>query len=77
MTPQHRNPIQWQQALGFSRESCAHVFRDGGSPEDALRSFGLPTTQDDPESNWGHVVEQIADALCSHGPAVMDLQEAA
>ncbi len=64
MTPTHLNPVQWQQALGYSRQACARVFRDGGRPDDALKAFGLPTREEDPDSNWSRVVEQIADALC-------------
>lgn len=64
ITPTHINPAQWQQALGFSRQTCAKIFRDGGTPEDALRAFGLPTQDEDPESDWGRVVTLIADALC-------------
>ena len=39
MTPDHINPIQWHQAQSVSRQTCARVFRDGGSPRDALAAF--------------------------------------
>ncbi len=71
MTPTHINPVQWQQALGYARQSCAHVFRDGGTPEDALRAFGLSMLKDQSDSDWSGVVEHIADAICAH-PAPLD-----
>ncbi|MGH1419375.1 MAG: hypothetical protein ACRBCJ_11010 [Hyphomicrobiaceae bacterium] len=71
MTPTHVNPVQWQQALGYARQSCAHVFRDGGTPEDALRAFGLTMPKDEDHSDWSGVVEHIADAICAN-PAPID-----
>ena len=32
MSPHHINPLQWHQAVGVARQSCARFFRDGGSP---------------------------------------------
>jgi len=64
MGPNHVNPLQWHQAVGVARQSCARLFRDGGSPADALIAFGLPAderTHDD----WGKVVEAIASVLCA------------
>lgn len=64
MASNHFNPVQWQQALGYSRQSCARVFRDGGSPADALRAFNLDTTGIG-DNDWSRAVEMIAGALCS------------
>jgi hypothetical protein len=61
--PSHLNPIQWHQALAVSRQTCASVFRDGGSPAYALASFGLVST--DP-INWDKAVDMIAAEICSH-----------
>ena len=62
MARDHINPLQWHQALGVARQSCARLFRDGGTPEDALRAFGLkPSAADD----WSHAVELIAEMLCA------------
>lgn len=62
MTPEHINPLQWHQALGVARQSCARFFRDGGTPSDALGAFGLkPATA----SDWSHAVELIAERLCA------------
>ncbi len=66
MTPSHPNPAQWQQALGYSRQACARVFRDGGSPEDALDAFGLSSLNEDGNQDWSRAVEHIADALCAN-----------
>jgi hypothetical protein len=64
MTPDHINPLQWHQALGVARQSCARVFRDGGKPADALAAFGLeadaPRRQD-----WAHAVDLIAQSICA------------
>jgi hypothetical protein len=63
MGPGHVNPLQWHQAVGVARQSCARFFRDGGSPADALKAFGLA-----PEatcSDWGKAVEAIAEVLCA------------
>ena len=39
--PEYLSPIQWQQAIAVSRQECARIFRDGGTPGDALVAFGL------------------------------------
>ncbi len=41
MSPHHVNPLQWHQAVGVARQSCARFFRDGGTPADALGAFGV------------------------------------
>jgi hypothetical protein len=61
--PNHLNPIQWHQALAVSRQTCARVFRDGGSPSEALASFGLASGSD---VNWDKAVDMIAEELCAH-----------
>lgn len=64
MAPNHTNPVQWQQAIGFSRQSCARVFRDGGSARDALKAFDIDRDGVG-DQDWSRAVELIADALCS------------
>lgn len=64
MSPDHVNPLQWHQALGFARQSCARVFRDGGGPPDALRAFGLSSSETGP-GDWDKAVAAIAALLCS------------
>jgi hypothetical protein len=61
--PDHLSPIQWHQAVAVSRQECARIFRDGGTPQDALAAFGL---SGDENSNWERVVDQIAAELCAH-----------
>jgi hypothetical protein len=61
--PNHLNPIQWHQALAVSRQTCARVFRDGGTPVEALASFGLVGSED---INWDKAVDMIAEELCAH-----------
>jgi len=63
MTPRHINPVQWQQAMGYARQVCARIFRDGGSPVDAIRSFGLGAA-DPAAADWSIAVDRIAQALC-------------
>ena len=34
-TPRSVSPAHWHQSVGYARQACARVFRDGGSPADA------------------------------------------
>ena len=53
------SPVQWDQALGLARQTCARIFRDGGSPTDAARAFGLEGASD-----WDRAISGIATSLC-------------
>ena len=64
MTPDHINPIQWHQASSIARQSCARFFRDGGTPADAMRAFGLEPARDG-AAQWDKAVEAIAQVLCA------------
>ena len=64
MSPQHVNPLQWHQAVGVARQSCARFFRDGGTPADALSAFGVPVDAR-LASDWGKAVDAIAEVLCA------------
>ncbi|MBK9078348.1 MAG: hypothetical protein WBP38_07565 [Hyphomicrobium sp.] len=61
--PSHLNPIQWHQALAVSRQTCADVFRDGGTPGDALATVGLAVSD---RINWDKAVDMIAEEICAH-----------
>ena len=61
MHPQHINPLQWQNAVGLARQVCARVFRDGGSPADAMRALDLGDLE--PTTDWACAVDRIAAAL--------------
>lgn len=61
MNPQFSNPVQWQQNVGLARQACARVFRDGGTPGEALRVFGL--SDEDAPRDWAVVVDRIAASL--------------
>lgn len=61
--PDHVSPIQWHQAVAVSRQECARIFRDGGTPQEALTAFGLKA---EVAANWERVVDQIAGELCAH-----------
>ena len=63
MSPRYINPVQWQQSIGYARQACARLFRDGGTPADALSAFGLPGAE--PTLDWSTAVERIAHALCA------------
>ena len=60
----HINPIQWQQAVGLARQTSASVFRDGGTPLDALTAFGL--TAGEENVSWEKAIDHIAAELCAH-----------
>jgi len=66
MIPQHVNPLQWHQAIGFARQSCARIFRDGGAPADALEAFGISQPRE--EAGWDKAVELVAERLCRQQP---------
>lgn len=63
MTPNHINSVQWTQAIGYSRQACARVFRDGGTPVEALAAFGLDAG-DIGGGDWSRCVDAIATSLC-------------
>jgi hypothetical protein len=65
MSPHHINPVQWQQAVDYARQACARIFRDGGSPAEAVRVFGLCTS--DLAADWSTAVDRIAQSLCVPG----------
>lgn len=64
MTPDHVDPMQWNQAVGIARQSCARIFRDGGSAADAMRAFGL-TPSSVVRADWRKAVEAIALSICA------------
>jgi hypothetical protein len=63
MTPTQINPEQWDHAVNVARQTCARIFRDGGSPADALEAFGVALP--DSSADWKGAVEMIAQALCA------------
>lgn len=64
MIPAYINPMQWHQSIGIARQSCARFFRDGGTPADAMRAFGVETGVAD-AADWSKAVEAIAERLCA------------
>ncbi len=64
MSPSNFNPVQWNQALGLARQSCARIFRDGGSAADALAAFGIRAGAAE-QLDWSRAVEIIAQSLCT------------
>lgn len=60
--PRHVNPAHWHQSVGYARQACARVFRDGGSPAEAVAAFGIKA---EGRPDWSRAVEQIAEALCA------------
>jgi hypothetical protein len=63
MSRDHINTMQWSQAMGVARQSCARIFRDGGTPNDALSAFGLAPSS--AAADWSRTVEMIAEAMCA------------
>lgn len=64
MIPDHINPIEWHQSIGIARHSCARIFRDGGSPHDAMRAFGIDAPHG-AAGDWKKAVDVIAEYLCA------------
>lgn len=62
MPPAHINPILWNQSIGYARQAAARIFRDGGTPADALHAFGV-TDRDGGNADWSKAVEAIAEVL--------------
>ncbi len=60
--PRSISPAHWHQSVGYARQACARVFRDGGSPADAVAAFGVKA---EGSLDWARAVEMIADALCA------------
>ena len=58
----HINSVQWEQAIGYARQACAAIFRDGGSPHAALAAFGLSVAD---RADWSIAVDRVALALCA------------
>ena len=58
--PTYVDPAAWQQSLGLSRQICARIFRDGGTPSQALEAVGLTAR---PELSWDKAVELVAEAM--------------
>lgn len=65
--PDYVNPIEWELALSMARSICADVFREGGTPKDALRTYGVRQTLTHP--NWQTAIDIIAYSNCSSGTA--------
>ncbi len=59
-SPRHVDPIAWHQALGYARQASARIFRDGGTPRDALAAFGIKT---EATTDWGRAIDLIAQSL--------------
>jgi hypothetical protein len=64
MTPEHINPLQWNNAVGVARQSCARIFRDGGVPADAVRAFEVHLDAEG-RVDWSKAVDAIARVLCA------------
>ena len=65
MVAHNINSLAWHQSLGVARHSCARIFRDGGTAQDAARAFGV--TAEVAASDWKRAVEAIAEVI-SRGP---------
>jgi hypothetical protein len=61
MIPEHINPMQWHQAVGIARQSCARFFRDGATAKDAMRAFGADAGAAG-VADWGKAVGRSPDA---------------
>ncbi len=64
-TPEYVDTLQWHQTIGYARQICARVFRDGGAPCDALKAYGLVRSAEQAGGDWSKAVELIAEVMCS------------
>jgi hypothetical protein len=71
LEPRHVHPLRWRQAIDVARETCGRFFVEGRSPADALRSFGLASSD---APSWAHAVNVIAELY--HTPAEVLTAEA-
>lgn len=67
--PMNVNPVQWSQAIGYARQTCARIYRGGGAPVDAVRAFGLEARGIE-RADWDRAIETIAWSLCSAKRAI-------
>ena len=63
MNRSHINPMQWHSATGVARQICARIFRDGGTPADAMKAFGVPEESSEALC-WSKAVDALAERLC-------------
>ena len=64
MAEMNINPIEWSEAVGLARQAAARIFREGGSPEASLASFGLKTPSGG-RLDWDRAIDLIAADLCA------------
>lgn len=58
--PDHVNPVQWSQAVGYARQTCAKMFAKGCAPADAIAAYGFKVDHAD----WAKAIELIAETMC-------------
>ncbi len=58
------NPAQWTEAVGRAHNYCTAIDRRGGTPTDAVRSYGLFKLETDP-ADWDKAEIIIALAMCT------------
>ena len=63
MMMQHMDAARMDYATGVARQVCARVFRDGGTPADAMEVFGIAHV--DVHAGWRDAVDTIARALAT------------
>jgi hypothetical protein len=63
MMMQHIDAAQMDATTGIARQVCARVFRDGGTPADAMEVFGIAHV--DVHAGWRDAVDTIARALAT------------
>jgi hypothetical protein len=57
------NPLQWTEAVGRAQNYCSAIVKRGGSPKDAVRSYGLFRLENEP-ADWEKAEQIIALAMC-------------
>lgn len=64
LAPEHMNLFQWHEAQGIARQVCARIFRDGGSPADAMATLGVRQPGPAKVLDWAKAVELAAEHFC-------------
>jgi hypothetical protein len=66
LEPHDVRPRQWRQAADVAREACARFFKDGRSPADAMRAYGLAASG---AADWTQAVNVLVELHCANRDA--------
>jgi hypothetical protein len=61
------SPRQWNEAMLRAHNYCTSIVRKGGTPVDAVKSYGIFRLEKEPR-DWKKAEIIIALAMCKPGP---------